>query len=44
MYLGDAHIMMSYGRPENVNLAHSIKFITQRYNIFKVYSQRTPRR
>ena len=24
---GDAPIMMFYGRPENVNLTHSIKFI-----------------
>ena len=28
MSLGDVHIMMFYGHPENVNLTHSIKFIT----------------
>ena len=28
MSLGDIHIMMFYGRPENINLTHSIKFIT----------------
>ena len=28
MSLGDVHIMMFYGRPENVNLVHSPKFIT----------------
>ena len=28
MSLGDFHIVMFYGRPENVNLIHSIKFIT----------------
>ena len=28
MSLGDVHIVMFYGRPENVNLIHSIKFIT----------------
>ena len=28
MSLGDAHILMFYGRPENVNLTHSVKFNT----------------
>ena len=28
MSLGDAHILMFYGRPENVNLTHSVKFYT----------------
>ena len=28
MSLGDVHIMMFYGCPENVNLTHSTKFIT----------------
>ena len=28
MSLGDVHILMSYRRPENVNLTHSVKFIT----------------
>ena len=28
MSLGDFHIMMFYRRPENINLMHSIKFIT----------------
>ena len=28
MSLGDIHIMIFYGRPENINLTHSIKFIT----------------
>ena len=28
MSLGDAHIMMFYGRPDNVSLTNSIKFIT----------------
>ena len=28
MSLGDVRIMMFYGRPENVNLTHSVKFIT----------------
>ena len=28
MSLGDIRIMMFYGRPENVNLTHSVKFIT----------------
>ena len=28
MLLGDVHIMMFYGRPENVHLTNSIKFIT----------------
>ena len=28
MSLGDACIMMFYGRPENVNLTHSTRFIT----------------
>ena len=28
MSLGDVPIMIFHGRPENVNLMHSIKFIT----------------
>ena len=28
MSLGEVHIMMFYGCPENVNLTHSTKFIT----------------
>ena len=28
MSLGDIHIMIFYGRSENINLTHSIKFIT----------------
>ena len=28
MSLGDAHIIMFYRRPENVNLTHSLKCIT----------------
>ena len=28
MSLDDAHILMFYGRPENVNLTHSVKFNT----------------
>ena len=28
MSVGDAHIMMFYECPENVNLTHSTKFIT----------------
>ena len=29
MSIGDVHIMMFYGSPENVNLTHSTKFITK---------------
>ena len=28
MFLGDVHIMVFYGRPENANLMHSIIFNT----------------
>ena len=41
MSLGDVYIMMFYRRPENVNLAHSIEFITT--TSFK-YSFRVPSR
>ena len=37
--LGDVHIMMFYARPKNVNLTHSIKFITI---IFLKYSFSVP--
>ena len=33
MSLGDAHIMMFYGRPESVNLRHNTKFITITFTI-----------
>ena len=29
MSVGDVHIMMFYGSPENVNLTQSIKFISE---------------
>ena len=42
MSLGDVYIVMFYGRPENVNLIHTIKFITI---IFLEYSfKRTTRK
>ena len=38
MSLSDVQIMMFYGRPENVNSTHSIKFVTTKFlkNSFSV--------
>ena len=43
MSLGDACIMMFYGRPENVNLQDALYKIYY-YNIIKVYFHRNTRK